>query len=210
MSKDPFLLLGLLGQAIFAVRMLLQWIASERAGRSVVPRSFWHLSLLASACVGIYAAISGNLVFLLTVLPGAFIYTRMLTLHSRASLRILLALAGPIAALAVWAALSKPLSGPILISTLGFGGWLLWMSRFPIQWWISERSGTPTLGTFFWIVSLVGACLLLVYASWHRDWVMLIAFAPGPIFYARNLVLIEGSRVVELDALGPSADRLRN
>ena len=61
MSKDPFLLLGLLGQAIFAVRMLLQWIASERAGRSVVPRSFWHLSLLASACVGIYAAISGNL-----------------------------------------------------------------------------------------------------------------------------------------------------
>jgi len=203
------LILGFVGQALFAARMLLQWIASERAGRSVVPRSFWHLSLAASACVGAYAAYAGNVVFLLTVLPGAFIYVRMLTLRSRASLAIVLALAVPIAALAVWATLRKPLSGPILISTLGFGGWLLWMSRFPIQWWISERSGTPTLGTAFWIVSLAGACLLLVYALWHRDWVMLIAFAPGPIFYTRNLVLMHRSVVVEPDALGPPTDRLR-
>jgi len=210
MSQGPLLMLGLVGQAIFAARMLLQWIASERAGRSVVPRSFWHLSLFASACVGTYAALTGNVIFLLSVLPGAFIYARMLMLRRRVGMAALLALAAPIAALAVWATLRKPLSGPVLISTLGFGGWLLWMSRFPIQWWISERSGTPTLGTVFWIVSLAGACLLLVYASWHRDWVMLIAFAPGPVFYLRNLVLIHRSRGTARDALSPAADRVRS
>jgi len=190
--------------------MLLQWIASERAGRSVVPRSFWHLSLFASACVGIYAALNGNVVFLLSVLPGAFIYARMLMLRRRVGMTMLLALAVPIAALAIWATLRKPLSGPVLVSTLGFGGWLLWMSRFPIQWWISERRGKPTLGAAFWIVSLIGACLLLLYASWHRDWVMLIAFAPGPIFYARNLVLIQRSRGAAHHAVGLAADRVRS
>ena len=210
MSESPVLILGFVGQAIFAARMLLQWIASERAGRSVVPRSFWHLSLLASACVGTYAALTGNIVFLLSVLPGAFIYARMLMLPRRVSTAALLALAAPIAALAVWATLRKPLSGPLLISTLGFAGWLLWMSRFPIQWWISERRGTPALGTVFWIVSLIGACLLLVYALWHRDWVMLIAFGPGPIFYTRNLVLIRRSRGAAHGPLGPAADLIRS
>ena len=124
-------------------------------------------------------------------------------LPRRVSTAALLALAAPIAALAVWATLRKPLSGPLLISTMGFAGWLLWMSRFPIQWWISERRGTPALGTVFWIVSLIGACLLLVYALWHRDWVMLIAFGPGPIFYSRNLVLIRRSRGAAHGPLGP-------
>ncbi len=205
MSEGALLALGLTGQAIFAARMLLQWIASERAGRSVVPRAFWHLSLLASACVGVYAALAGNTVFLLAVLPGAFIYARMLTLRSRESLAILSALAVPIAAAAVWAALRKPLSGPILVTSVGFAGWLLWMARFPVQWWISERSGTPGLGKLFWIVSLVGSGLLLFYAAWHRDWVMLVAFGPGPLLYTRNLVLIHRAGGADPDPTGLAA-----
>jgi lipid-A-disaccharide synthase-like uncharacterized protein len=194
MSRDPLLWLGLVGQALFAGRMLLQWIASERAGESVVPRWFWHLSLLASACVGTYAALAGNLVFLLTVLPGAFIYARMLALERRSGVVWLAVLAAPIAGLALWAALRKPLGGPPLVAAAGFAGWLVWMARFPIQWWISERRGVATLDAVFWAFSLVGGTLLLGYALWHRDWVMVLAFGPGPLFYVRNLVLLRRAR----------------
>jgi lipid-A-disaccharide synthase-like uncharacterized protein len=66
-----------------------------------------------------------------------------------------------------------------------------------LQWWISERRGVATLDTAFWLVSLAGSALLLVYALWHQDWVMVLAFGPGPLIYVRNLVLIRraGCRV---------------
>jgi len=198
MSPGPLLLLlGLTGQALFGLRMLLQWVASEKAGRSVVPRWFWHISLAGSACVISYAALVGNLVFLLTALPGAFVYARNLTLRGPTQLVHLVhlvPLAAVLGTLVVWAALQKPLAGPPVLAGVGFAGWLLWMSRFLVPWWISERRGTASLGATFWMVSLVGALLLLVYAAWLRDPVMILAFAVGPVAYVRNLLLIRRSR----------------
>ena len=43
-----WLALGVAGQALFAARFVLQWIATERKGRSVIPKAFWHLSLVAA------------------------------------------------------------------------------------------------------------------------------------------------------------------
>jgi len=37
---------GIAGQALFGGRVLVQWIASERARRCVVPRTYWYLGLL--------------------------------------------------------------------------------------------------------------------------------------------------------------------
>ncbi|MEQ9455674.1 MAG: lipid-A-disaccharide synthase N-terminal domain-containing protein [Phycisphaeraceae bacterium] len=45
---------GFLAQAVFMGRMLIQWILSERAGRSVVPEAFWWLSLIGSSMLLIY------------------------------------------------------------------------------------------------------------------------------------------------------------
>ena len=50
-----WILLGLAGQAAFFSRFLVQWIASERVGRSVVPVAFWYLSLVGSATLFVYA-----------------------------------------------------------------------------------------------------------------------------------------------------------
>ena len=36
---------GLLGQMVFGSRFFVQWIATERMKRSVIPLAFWHLSL---------------------------------------------------------------------------------------------------------------------------------------------------------------------
>ena len=83
-SDDPYwLLFGLLGNLAFGTRFLVQWIASERAGESVVPLPFWHLSIVGSVILLIYAIHVKNPVFTLAYLPNAFVYLRNIALIKR-------------------------------------------------------------------------------------------------------------------------------
>ena len=41
-----WLTVGLVGQLMFTGRFIVQWIASERVGRSVVPLAFWYFSIV--------------------------------------------------------------------------------------------------------------------------------------------------------------------
>jgi lipid-A-disaccharide synthase-like uncharacterized protein len=83
-DDSPYwLAFGLLGNAAFASRFLLQWLASERAGESVVPVLFWYLSIVGSLILLVYAIHLQNLVFTLAYLPNAAIYWRNLALIRR-------------------------------------------------------------------------------------------------------------------------------
>ena len=82
----PWLIIGLVGQGAFFARFLVQWVASERAGHSYIPVSFWHLSLVGSLVLLVYAIHRGEPVFLIGQLPNAFVYTRNLMLIKRAGL----------------------------------------------------------------------------------------------------------------------------
>lgn len=75
-----WLAFGFLGQALFASRFLVQWLASERAGRSVVPSSFWHLSIVGSVILLAYAVHRRDPVFIAGLMFGVFIYARNLYL----------------------------------------------------------------------------------------------------------------------------------
>jgi len=79
-----WLVFGLLGNAAFASRFLLQWIASERAGASVVPMAFWYLSIVGSLVLLVYALHLGDPIFTLAYLPNAFVYWRNIQLRKRA------------------------------------------------------------------------------------------------------------------------------
>lgn len=82
-----WLAVGFGGQAIFACRFLYQWIASERAGRSHIPRAFWYLSLAGGLILLSYAIHRGDPVFILGQTTGAMIYIRNLVLlHRRGQL----------------------------------------------------------------------------------------------------------------------------
>lgn len=74
---------GLAGNAAFATRFMVQWIASERAEKSVVPVSFWYLSIVGSLILLVYAIHRGDPVFTLAYLPNAAIYARNLVLTRR-------------------------------------------------------------------------------------------------------------------------------
>lgn len=72
--------LGFSAQALFSARFLVQWIASERAGKSVVPISFWHLSMIGSGLLLLYAIQLQDPVFIVGQSAGLFIYSRNLYL----------------------------------------------------------------------------------------------------------------------------------
>jgi lipid-A-disaccharide synthase-like uncharacterized protein len=75
--------IGLAGQACFFSRFLVQWIASERQGRSVVPRAFWYLSISGGLILLSYSLWRRDPVFILGQSVGLFVYLRNLVLLRR-------------------------------------------------------------------------------------------------------------------------------
>jgi lipid-A-disaccharide synthase-like uncharacterized protein len=82
-----WVLVGLGGQLLFMGRFLVQWIASERARRSVVPTAFWWLSLGGAAVLLAYALWRRDPVFILGQSLGFGIYARNLWLIRTAARR---------------------------------------------------------------------------------------------------------------------------
>ncbi|MGB8623685.1 MAG: lipid-A-disaccharide synthase N-terminal domain-containing protein [Paracoccaceae bacterium] len=72
--------IGLGGQLMFTARFLVQWIASERAGRSIVPLAFWYFSVAGGVILFAYAVYRKDPVFILGQSMGLFIYLRNLFL----------------------------------------------------------------------------------------------------------------------------------
>lgn len=81
--RNPWVLLGFAGQAVFSLRFLVQWIESERAGRSVVPDAFWYLSIAGSMLLLVYALWRRDVVFTLGQSMGFLVYARNLALRKR-------------------------------------------------------------------------------------------------------------------------------
>lgn len=83
MQEQVWLTIGFVGQAFFTSRFLVQWIASERQGRSVVPRAFWFLSLAGGATLLAYALWRRDPVFVAGQALGLVVYLRNLMLIGR-------------------------------------------------------------------------------------------------------------------------------
>ena len=77
-----------------------------------------------------------------------------------------------------------------MILTLGYVAQSLFAGRFLIQWIVSERKGVSAVPVAFWLLSLAGGALMLLYAVLRKDQVFILGQAAGLFAYARNLVLI--------------------
>ena len=74
------MIIGLLGNAIFSMRFLVQWYASEKQGESVIPVSFWYWSIAGSIMMCFYFIFRRDPVGILAYLPNSMIYIRNLML----------------------------------------------------------------------------------------------------------------------------------
>jgi lipid-A-disaccharide synthase-like uncharacterized protein len=75
---DWWVLLGFVAQAFFTARFAVQWIASERAGRSVIPIAFWWCSIGGGLLLLLYALYRRDPVFIAGQAFGVFVYLRNL------------------------------------------------------------------------------------------------------------------------------------
>jgi lipid-A-disaccharide synthase-like uncharacterized protein len=84
MDRDLIWLgIGLFGQALFSMRFLVQWLTSEREGRSTIPLAFWYFSVGGGVTLLAYAIHRVDPVFIIGQLTGLFIYARNLQLIVR-------------------------------------------------------------------------------------------------------------------------------
>ncbi len=82
-----WLVIGFLGQVLFTLRFIVQWLASERKRDSVVPVGFWWLSLMGGAALLSYAVFRRDPVIVVGQATGLVVYVRNLMLVSKAKQR---------------------------------------------------------------------------------------------------------------------------
>lgn len=80
---DWWVVFGLLGQGLFMMRFIYQWLASEKAGKSVMPLAFWVFSILGGLTTFVYACHKADPVFIIGQSSGMLIYLRNLQMVLR-------------------------------------------------------------------------------------------------------------------------------
>lgn len=78
-----WMIVGFAGQALFSARFIVQWIASERVRKSVIPVTFWFLSLAGGGLLFAYAVSRHDPVIMLGQASGLVVYVRNLWLIHR-------------------------------------------------------------------------------------------------------------------------------
>ena len=82
-EEKVMLTVGFAGQALFAMRFIIQWLKSEINKRSVIPIAFWYFSIAGGSTLFVYALWRQDPVFILGQATGLFIYSRNLWLIHR-------------------------------------------------------------------------------------------------------------------------------
>jgi len=85
---NGWVILGFIGQFAFFMRFLVQWIVSEKRGKSVIPIYFWYLSLSGGVILLVYAIHIADPVFTLGQSCGVLVYTRNLMLIYKNSKKV--------------------------------------------------------------------------------------------------------------------------
>lgn len=193
--------LGWVGNGGFFLRFLVQWLASERAGRSVAPPLFWWISIVGTVALGSYAVHEREWLLLVGYAINGLIYARNLSLGGESSGGLSTAKAS-LLALAALACVSTACllelgeanaSAPSWI-IVGGAGQMLWSGRFIVQWWYSERRRESHFPALFWWLSLAGNVLLLAYTLHLGKTIFWIGYVLNPIVQVRNLMLGRGDK----------------
>jgi lipid-A-disaccharide synthase-like uncharacterized protein len=193
--------LGFVAQALFASRMIIQWIQSEKAGRVLSPTLFWQTSLIASFLLLVYGILRHDAVIFFGQALSYYIYIRNLQIkHSWNTFPLMfrtLVFIMPVVLIA-WMFFDKQhllisfsahndFLHPMMIT--GVAGQVLLNFRFVYQWYFSERIHESVFPAGFWVISLAGSILIIFYGIYRNDPVLLVAQALGFVIYLRNIIL---------------------
>lgn len=202
MSNWLIYTIGFVAQILFSSRLVIQWVTSEKQHKVITPTLFWTLSLMASFLLFIYGYLRNDFAIMLGQTLTYFIYIRNLQLQGewqKLHWLIRLILYSIPTLIVVYYFNNNVIDRDLLFRNADIPNWLLWLGiisqvvftlRFVYQWLYSEYKKTSSLPLGFWLLSLVGSFLILVYAVNRRDPVLFIGHLLGSIIYVRNLILL--------------------
>lgn len=81
MSEIHWIVIGFAAHGLLALRFIVQWLASEKAGKVVIPVTFWYISLAAVTGIFAYAVYRQDIVFIVGQFLAAMIFIRNLMIH---------------------------------------------------------------------------------------------------------------------------------
>lgn len=200
---NPYLvfLIGIAAQILFSGRLLVQWIASERAKKVLSPTLFWQMSMAASFMLCVYGWLRNDFVIIAGQLISYYIYIWNLRAKKAwdtmpAVLRAVVSYL-PVAAVC-WFAIDWRETAEHLFQQENIPGWLIvfgmegqftFTLRFIYQWRYSARAGESLLPTTFWLISLLGSGMIIAYAIIRRDPVLILGQSTGFVVYLRNIMI---------------------
>lgn len=203
MSSWLIYCIGFFAQLLFSGRLVLQWVLSEKSKKVLTPSLFWKLSLLASFLLFVYGYLRDDFAIMLGQALTYFIYIRNLQLQgewqkvpkfSRLFLWIF-----PII-LVVYSynnntydidKLFRNEAIPFWLLTWGSIAQIIFTLRFVYQWLYSEKNKESLLPFGFWLLSLIGSSMILVYAVLRKDPVLLVGHIMGTVIYVRNIIILK-------------------
>ena len=193
--------IGFLAQVFFSARILLQWILSERAKKVISPAIFWQLSIVGSYLLFVYGWLRDDFAIILGQIISYYIYIWNLDKkHQWKKLPFIirtLLLLTPVAAILY---MLKDASAfvdqffrnekiPLWLLIYGSMGQIIFPLLFVYQWIYSKRKDESLLPIGFWVISLFGSLIIVSYAIYRRDPVLILGQSTGLIAYSRNIYL---------------------
>jgi lipid-A-disaccharide synthase-like uncharacterized protein len=203
MSNWIVISIGAVAQILFSSRLIVQWFLSEKNKKVLTPVLFWELSLLASFLLFIYGYLRDDFAIMLGQTITYYIYIRNMQLqHQWQKLAkifqifiyvfpLIILLYGYNNGIYDREKLFHNENIPAWLFVLGIVSQMLFTFRFIYQWLYSEKRKESHLPLGFWIISLSGSFLILVYAVFRKDPVLFAGQLTGFIVYLRNIVLIK-------------------
>ena len=203
MSNWIILSIGFLAQTLFSSRLIIQWITSEKQKRVITPTLFWTLSLIASFLLFIYGYLRDDFAIMLGQGLTYYIYIRNLQLQNQwktfpAGMRWILLLMPVFITVFYFnnnaidtVKLFKNQAIPLWLLVLGIVSQIVFTLRFVYQWLYSEKNKESSLPFGFWALSLIGSLLILTYAIFRVDYVLLVGHSLGAVIYIRNLLILK-------------------
>ncbi len=190
-----------IAQGFFSARMIIQWVMSERAHRSVSPNLYWICSLVGSVLLFSYGWLRHDFSIIFGQLISYYIYIwnldikgvwHRLPLPLRAFLFSL-----PAAAVALMLSEAATFvenffrneKVPLWLVVFGSAGQFIFTVRFVYQWYYSYHRHESFLPIGFWVISIIGSGIIVAYGCFRLDPVLILGQSVGFITYTRNIML---------------------
>ncbi|MDD2225734.1 MAG: lipid-A-disaccharide synthase N-terminal domain-containing protein [Dysgonamonadaceae bacterium] len=203
--------IGLLAQLFFSARVLYQWIVTEKAKKVLSPPAFWILSILGSFLLFVYGALRNDFAIILGQFLSYYVYLWNLNLQGIwkriiGVVKVVLLLT-PLAAIAY---MLRDLSAfdltffhnkdiPLWLLIFGSSGQIIFSLRFIYQWVYSLYHRESVLPLGFWVLSLIGSSIIIIYAIFRLDPILLLGQSFGFVAYIRNIMIGNRSKKIKLD-----------